>query len=78
MKTWGQFWACTTLSARMLFEEVFPAENLAIRADGNVLAGVAFLHGLAAEEFTTEQLDHNDPYYEGLISARAQRPPAST
>jgi len=41
---------------------------------GNVLAATAFLHGLAAEELTREELDHRDPDYELLIGVRAQKP----
>jgi hypothetical protein len=35
-----------------------------------VLATSAFLHGLAAHELTAEELDHRDPSYEMLITAR--------
>ena len=51
------YWAFTTLSARRLFEETFPAENLRVEAHGNVLAATALLHGLAMEELRQEELD---------------------
>ena len=50
MDRWGHYWSFTTCSARRLFEAHFPAEKLEITAHGNVLAAVAFLHGLAQEE----------------------------
>src|SRR5215203_7444373 len=70
-------WALTTLSARQLFEEAFPATNFEVEAQGNVLAAVAFLEGLAVSEFFKEDLDHRDPDYEVLISIRAVKPEAS-
>jgi SAM-dependent methyltransferase len=54
MDRWGDYWRFTTLSARRLFEEVFPPGNVTVRAYGNVLAAVAFLHGLSAEELRRE------------------------
>jgi SAM-dependent methyltransferase len=71
--TWGHcwYWNFTTLSARRLFEEFFPAADVKIYAYGNVLASISFLHGLAAEELQKEELDYNDPGYEVLITVRA-------
>jgi len=74
MDRWGDFWRLTTLSARRLFEEVFPPENVAVEAHGNVLAAIAFLHGLAAEELTPAEVDCRDPDYEVLITVRAVKP----
>lgn len=74
MDRWGDYWRLTTLSARRLFEEVFPVENVTVMAYGNVLAAVAFLHGLAAEELCQAEMDYRDPDYEVLITVRAARP----
>jgi SAM-dependent methyltransferase len=74
MDRWGDYWRFTTLSTRRVFDEVFPPENIQINAYGNVLASVAFLHGLAAEEFTKEELDYHDPDYQLLITVRAVKP----
>ena len=75
MDRWGEFWRFTTLSARRLFEDVGP---LRIRVDayGNVLAAIAFLHGLATEELRLDELDAFDPDYELLIAIRAVKAPA--
>jgi SAM-dependent methyltransferase len=67
-------WALTTLSARRLFAEAFPAENVEIEAHGNVLAVIAFMQGLAVDELRREELDHQDPDYELLITLRAVKP----
>lgn len=73
---WGPYWcwAFTTLSARRLFEEVFPAANVEVEAHGNVLAAISYLHGLAAEELRVEELDLHDRDYEVLITLRAVKP----
>src|SRR5919106_2105830 len=34
---WGEYWRFTSLSARLLFEEAFPTDNVTVRAYGNVL-----------------------------------------
>jgi len=69
MDRWGEFWRFTTLSARRLFEEV-GAEAVGVEAHGNVLATIAFLHGLATEELRRDELDARDPDYELLICVR--------
>jgi SAM-dependent methyltransferase len=74
MDLWGDYWRFTTLSAKRLFEEVFPPENVEVKAYGNVLVAVAFLHGLAAEELKQKELDYHDPDYEVLITVRAVKP----
>jgi len=74
MDRWGQFWSFTSWSAQRLFEEIFPATHVSIKAYGNVLAAVAFLHGLASEELRPEELDYLDPDYELLITIRAVKP----
>jgi len=64
-------WSFTTLSARRLFEETFPAADIRVEAHGNVLSAVAFLQGLATQELRQKELDYRDPNYEVLITVRA-------
>jgi SAM-dependent methyltransferase len=71
---WGEYWRFTTQSTQRLFEEVFPAPNVTVKAHGNVLAAIASLHGLAAEELRPEELGYVDPDYEVLITVRAVKP----
>lgn len=65
------YWRFTALSAKKLFTAVFPVENVTIKANGNVLSAIAFLHGLASEEMRAEELDYCDPAYPVLITVRA-------
>jgi SAM-dependent methyltransferase len=74
MARWGCYWNFTSASARRLFETAFPASDVAVTAHGNVLASVAFLHGLAAHELQPHELDHLDHEYELLITIRAVKP----
>ena len=71
---WGEYWRFTSLSACLLFEEVFPKENILVRSYGNVLAAISFLEGLAVEDLKRKELDSHDPNYEVLIAIRAQKP----
>ena len=73
MERWGDFWRFTNLSARRLFEEAFVGGDVEIEAHGNVLAATAFLHGMAAEELTREELDHHDAGYQVIVTIRARR-----
>lgn len=65
----GDYWRFTAASTRRLLGEVFPSVD--VRSYGNVLAAVAYLHGIAKEELTPEELDHHDPEYPLIIAARA-------
>jgi glycosyltransferase involved in cell wall biosynthesis/SAM-dependent methyltransferase len=67
-------WSYTVISARRLFDEAFGEGNVAVESRGNVLAATAFLHGIALEELTPEELDHPDQRYPMSIHVRAVRP----
>ena len=71
---WGEYWRFTSLSARLLFEEVFPMRCVAVHSYGNVLAAISFLEGLACEDLTQKELDAVDRSYEILIAIRAAKP----
>lgn len=68
---WGEYWRLTTQSAQRLFEEAFLAGNVRVESRGNVLAAIAALHGLTAQELEPHELDYCDPDYEVLITVRA-------
>ncbi|MFY9558248.1 MAG: methyltransferase domain-containing protein [Blastocatellia bacterium] len=70
---WGEswYWSFTLLSARRLFEEAFTSNPLRIDSYGNVLAATAFLQGIALEELSEDELNHNDPDYQVTITVRA-------
>jgi SAM-dependent methyltransferase len=73
MDRWGDFWRFTDLSARRLFEEVFPQDEVAISAYGNVFAASALLYGLAVEDTGTAALDPADRDYQVTLGVRAVR-----
>jgi SAM-dependent methyltransferase len=77
MDRWGDYWRFTSLSARRLGESVFPPANVDVDSHGNVLAAIAFLHGLAQQELHQEELEAKDPDYEVLITVRAVKPAMS-
>ncbi|MBI3769072.1 MAG: class I SAM-dependent methyltransferase [Deltaproteobacteria bacterium] len=69
--SWGEYWRFTAQSMRRLLTETFSGADVRIDVYGNVLAAVANLHCLAAEELTRAELDHRDPDYEVLLAVRA-------
>ena len=71
---WKDYWRFTGHAANWLFRQVFPADLVTVRTYGNVLAAIAFLHGLAAEELTDKELDHHDELYPMIVGVRAQKP----
>ena len=75
-RDWGYtwYWNFTALSARRLFEEAFPADAVNVETHGNVLAAISLLHGLATEELRRDELEHHDPEYEVLLTAKAVKP----
>lgn len=68
-----EYWRFTAASMRRLLAEHFRPEDVVVEAYGNLLASVAYLNGLAAEEFAAAKLDRRDPSFEMLIAARAIR-----
>jgi hypothetical protein len=78
MDRWGDFWRFTDLSVRRLFAAAF-GPSVVVQVHGNVLAAVALMHGVAAEELTASELAAQDRDYQVLITVRAIRamdPPA--
>lgn len=74
MEHWGQYWSFTSMSARRLFEAVFPKSHVQVMAYGNVLAAAAFLYGMAIQELRHEEVEHCDPDYEVVITVKAVKP----
>jgi SAM-dependent methyltransferase len=66
-------WSFTIRSLRQLLTETFLKGEVVVEAYGNVLAAIAFLHGLAAEELDSDELAYRDPAYELLITAHARK-----
>jgi SAM-dependent methyltransferase len=69
----SDYWRFTTASCLRLFSAVFGEENVDVRAYGNVLAGAAFLMGLAADDLSRRELDIADAYFPVLIAVHASK-----
>jgi glycosyltransferase involved in cell wall biosynthesis/SAM-dependent methyltransferase len=70
---WGSnwCWAFTPVSARRMFGDVFGPASTHVESHGNVLAAIAFLHGLTAEELTAEELAYHEAGYAVTVAVRA-------
>lgn len=73
MERWGDYWRFTTLSIEKAFGEVFGEENVNVDFYGNVLAAVAFLEGISAEELTKKELLFKDENYQVTIVVKAKK-----
>lgn len=69
-------WRFTQHGCRVLFGSIFGADAVAVGAHGNVLTAMAFLTGMAWEELSARELDHDDPIFPTLVSVRAVKSPA--
>ena len=67
----GDFWRFTTRSLRDLAAGCFDAGRIEVEARGNVLACVAFLHGLAQEDLHADELAVDDPDFQLIVTLRA-------
>ena len=70
----GDFWRFTAASCSTLFGKVFGPDRVEVESYGNVLTGVAFLMGMAAEELRRPELEHRDVFFPVLIGVRAVKP----
>ena len=71
---WGEHWRFTPQSIDRILSTVF--DDVTVAGHGNVLAAIGFLHGLACEDLTVDELDHVDDRYPMLVTARAVKQPA--
>jgi SAM-dependent methyltransferase len=74
---WRDYWRFTGASATRVFGAAFGDEHVLVRAYGNVLSSIAFLHGVAAEELRADELDFRDARYDLVVGVRARRAPAA-
>lgn len=73
---WGPTWhyGFTHHSVDRMCAEAFPGWSVSARSYGNVLAAVAFLHGLSAVELTRAELDDHHVEYSLIHAVRVQKP----
>jgi SAM-dependent methyltransferase len=67
------FWRFTPDSCNRLFRPVFGEGNVAVEGHGNVLTSIAFLSGMAQEELSRADFEHEDPLYPMILTIRAVR-----
>ena len=65
------YWRFTAAACKLLFGEVFGAEQVSVYPYGNFLVSSAFLAGVAAEELSPQELDLQDETFQFLIAVRA-------
>lgn len=73
MQSTGDYWRFTGASVKRMFAAEFGENAVDVAVLGNVLAAVAFLHGIAAEEFDESALLEADPQFQLLMTVRAVR-----
>ena len=69
--SWNDQWRFTRSSLENLLKENFNKKKVALSFYGNVLVATAMLYGLAMEELTQAEMDHNDDNFEMIVGARA-------
>jgi SAM-dependent methyltransferase len=67
----SEYWRLTPAACLRLFRDEFPRGDVDVRARGNVLTAIAFLIGMATEELSTRELEHDDPFFPMLVTVRA-------
>lgn len=68
---WDEYWRITPAGARRLFDGVFGADSVEVRAFGNVMTACAFLHGIVVSELDEIDLMKPDPEYPVTVAVRA-------
>ena len=70
---WGKYWmwSFTTASVEKMLSEAFDPAKVKVESFGNVLAATAFLYAMGLPELKKQQMDHNDPQYQLIITAVA-------
>lgn len=69
---WGDYYRFTPQAAQMMLTDAgFEAE---VRTCGNVLVSTGFLHYLAVEDFTSDELSFCDPDYPLIVGMVGRRP----
>jgi hypothetical protein len=70
----SDYWHMSAAGCREIAARVWPDCEVTVTQHGNVLAAIAALHGLAAEELLPHELDVNDPRYPVLVTVRCVKP----
>ena len=68
------FWRLSAAGWQRVFGSACPGSQLEVKSHGNCLTAVAAMYGLALEELTRAELDHNDSRYPVLVTAFCRKP----
>jgi SAM-dependent methyltransferase len=72
----SDFWRWTPAGLRVLLSDACPEAAIAIEAGGNLVAALAFLLGLAAEDLRASDLAEDDPIFPVTACAAIRKQPA--
>ena len=67
-------WRFTALGLQTLLARACPGAELEVAGHGNVLVGVAFLMGMAVEDLSQSELEHQDDRFPLIACARVRKP----
>lgn len=71
---WDDRWRFTSHALKEIAAACSGAgDDVAIASRGNVLAALAFFHGLAVEEFEPEEMSRHDPRFELIVTLRLRK-----
>ena len=68
-----EIWRFTPEGLSTVLGTSFGGENVTVRAYGNSLTAAGELRGLVADEFTENELNHQDPRFAVEVCARATK-----
>ena len=67
-------WRYTPNGLRRKLPRLFPDAQVEVEGFGNVLAGAAYLYGIAVQELSSAELDVRDPGFPIVVCARIEKP----
>jgi SAM-dependent methyltransferase len=70
---WHEMWRFTPEGLDRVLRRAFGDGDVLVHAYGNSLAAAGQLRGLAAEDFTAQELGHHDPRFSVIVCGRAVR-----
>jgi SAM-dependent methyltransferase len=68
------YWRFLPAGVTALLHAAAPEARLHVQGYGNLVAALAFLHGVSAEELRPDELAHEDPRFPVLVCARVDVP----
>ncbi|MDB5407863.1 MAG: glycosyl transferase family 2 [Rhodospirillales bacterium] len=68
------YWSFTPRAIERLCATALQAYSVVVESYGNVLAAIAFLHGLADDELRPAELAKCDPHFPVIVTLRAEKP----